>query len=116
MLLSGKMMPTMLTVLDFPGSGMVVFSHDCMAKNNPGMAKSAMAAGALRVSGNSNPARVRASCNNLGVMARCLLGARSALEKALKRARVAGSSLDEPEMCKGLGWRQQQAASWRRTL
>ena len=70
------------------------------------MAKSAaMAAGVSHVSGNSNPAGVCTPRNNLGLMARCRLGAGSALAKALKRARVAGSSWDKPERCKGLGWR-----------
>ena len=90
----------------FPGFGVVVFLHDLMAKNNPRTAKSAaMADGVSRVAGNPNPASLCTPRNNLGVMARCLLGAGSALEKALKRARVAGSSWDEPETCKGLGWR-----------
>jgi hypothetical protein len=99
-------MPIISTVLVRPGLGVVVFSHERMAKKYPRIAKSvAMATGVSRVSLYAKPAKVYIPRNNFGVMARCRFGAGSALAKALKRERAAGSSWAEPEMCKGLGWR-----------
>ena len=88
------------------GGGFVAFEQDLMAKKNPRMAKSVdAAAGLSRVSSNSRPADVHMARNNLGVIARCRLGAGSALEKALKRALVAGRNWADPGRCTGLGSR-----------